>query len=260
MPKNKSRKKMRKTKIEGKKIAPIKLPTKKILHFAFAFALIPVTFIFLKNSPHFRLADIKVIENRAAGRLNAGDILRLYKGRNIFSIDLNSIASRIESEHPAIERVYVKRLLPDTLEIDAVPRIPVATIKSYDYFPVDRTGMVLSPKLKTEGLPAITGLSFWLKVRAGERVESREVEAAFLLLDALSEARFPEGYRVKTINAANHKNLSFYFENGIEAKIGGEDFPERLKMLNTTLARRDLDKRNIKYIDLRFRDVVIGPK
>lgn len=260
MLKNKSRKKARKQKIAAKKIAPIKLPIKKILYFTITFALILSAFLSLRNSPYFKLSDIKIIDSQGTSGLKAGELLGLYKGRNIFTMDINSIASRIKSEHSGIKQVYVKRMLPDTLEIDVIPRVPIAVLKSHELFPIDRSGMVLSPEVKNEGLPVITGLSFWLKPRSGQKTESQRVESAFRLIDALKEVCLPKSYKVTEINAANHKNLSFYFENGIEVKIGGEDFPERLKMLKTTLARRALDKGTIKYIDLRFTDVVIGPK
>jgi cell division protein FtsQ len=263
MAKNKSNKKpqkQQKQKNEPRRIAPLKLPTKKILHFAVVFALVPLSYALLKNSPYSRVAYVKVIDRHRATDLKRDELLRLYKGRNIFDVDINSLASRIKNEHPIIEDALVKRVLPDTLEIDIIPRVPVAVIKSREYFPVDRTGMILPPQRDSHRLPVITGLSFWLGPRAGEKLETEKFKNAFLLIEALKDTRFPRGYKRATINAANHRNLSFYFENGIEVKIGGEDFPERLKKLSSTLARRDLDKGMIKYIDLRFKDVVIGPK
>ena len=96
--------------------------------------------------------------------------------------------------------------------------------------------------------------------RARELVENPKIRNAFLLLDALDESSTLSDYTVTAIDVSSYRNLSFYLENGIEVKIGGEDFPNRLKKLKITLANPDLDKENIKYIDLRFKGVVIGPK
>jgi cell division septal protein FtsQ len=243
-----------------RRFAPIKLPIRKILYAAAIILLLAAFFIFLRNSPYFRLNDIKIIDRQNIAALDGARLLNLYKGRNIFDIDIDSIASRIKSEHPIIERALVKRVLPDRLRIDIISRVPFAVIKSHGYFPVDRTGMVLSPEVRRGKLLVITGLSSWFAPRVGERLKGREIENAFLLIDALRGRRFSPGYEAATIDVANHRNLSFYFGNGIEVKIGGENFEERLKMLKKTLSRRDLDKASIKYVDLRFKDVVIGPK
>jgi len=260
MSKKKPNKKVDKKKKEAKKYVPIKLPVKKILYFAVVIILILTPYLFLRNSRYFKLADIIITEKGHASGIEKTGLLALYKGRNIFNIDINSLSSRIESDYPVIERAVVKKALPNMLEVNIIPRVPVARIESHEYFPVDRTGMVLSPEVESKKLPVITGFSIWLNPRAGERLESRQLESAFLLVDALKERPPSSAWSVNSINVTNYRNLSFYLSNGIEVKIGQEDFPGKLRMLEETLRRRGLNKDNIKYIDLRFRDVVIGPK
>ena len=46
----------------------------------------------------------------------------------------------------------------------------------------------------------------------------------------------------------------------MEIKIGNNHFIERLKILDQTLKTLALDTAKIRYIDLRFDDVVIGPR
>ncbi|NQU95754.1 MAG: FtsQ-type POTRA domain-containing protein [Candidatus Omnitrophica bacterium] len=260
--KNSSNKKQNKNrhKTEIRKLLPKKPFPKKIVHSAVIFILILGAFLFLKNSSYFKLEKIDIVDVRRATELDANAMLPLYKGRNIFEIDINSIASSIESDYPVIKEAVVKRVLPNRLEIDIVSRVPVARIKSRKIFTIDRSGMVLSPGIKSHDLPVVTGFSMWTKIRTGEKLKNQQLESAFSLIDALGESAPGANYKVAEIDASNYKNLSFYLENGIEVKIGGEDFPNRLKALKVTLANPKLNKDNIKYIDLRFRDVVIGPK
>lgn len=258
MPKKRSKKTFKAK--EPKKIAPIKLPIKKILQISMIFVIIPSLYMIIKHSDYFNLAGIKVIDERSTAAALDEELLKQYRGRNIFDIDIDLLAAGIESDYPTIKRAVVSRTLPDTLEIEIMPRAAVALLSSHEYFPVDRTGMVLPPAAKGEGLPVINGLSIWLNPRAGERLESKQLDIAFLLLDALKESAFRSDYTVTTINATNSSNLSFYLKNGIEVKIGRKAFPDRLKMLKATLEKPDLDKGNIRYVDLRFRDVVIGPR
>ncbi len=233
---------------------------KGILRVAVIFVLIAAIYLFLGNSRYFKLDTIKVIDKSHATALKAGDLLSIYKGRNIFGIDINSLSSKIKRDTPVIKHAIVKRVLPNKLEIDIIPRVPIAKIKSHGYFPIDRTGMVLSPEIKTEKLPIITGFSIWLNPKVGTPLENPQVRNAFLLIDALGESAILSDYAVSAIDVSNYRNLSFYLENGIEVKIGSEDFLDRLNRLKTTFAKPELDKENIKYIDLRFKDVVIGGK
>lgn len=233
---------------------------KRILRVAVIFVLIAAIYLFLGNSRYFKLDTIEVIDKSHATALKAGDLLSIYKGRNIFDIDIDSLSSQIKRDIPTIKHAIVKRVLPNKLEIDIIPRVPIAKIKSHGYFPIDRTGMVLSPEIKTEKLPIITGFSVWLSPKVGTSLENPQVRNAFLLIDALGESAILSDYAVSAIDVSNYRNLSFYLENGIEVKIGSEDFLDRLNRLKTTFAKPELDKENIKYIDLRFKDVVIGGK
>lgn len=233
---------------------------KRILRVAVIFVLIAAIYLFLGNSRYFKLDTIEVIDKSHATALKAGDLLSIYKGRNIFGIDIDSLSSQIKRDTPVIKHAIVKRVLPNKLEIDIIPRVPIAKIKSHGYFPIDRTGMVLSPEIKTEKLPIITGFSIWLSPKVGTSLENPQVRNAFLLIDALGESAILSDYAVSAIDVSNYRNLSFYLENGIEVKIGSEDFLDRLNRLKATFAKPELDKENIKYIDLRFKDVVIGGK
>ena len=53
---------------------------------------------------------------------------------------------------------------------------------------------------------------------------------------------------------------AIHSKDGIEIRIGNNHFIERLKILDQTLRTLALDAAKIRYIDLRFDDVVIGPR
>ena len=250
----------KKGKNEGEFISPKNLLMKRIFRVAVIFALITAMYLFFGNSLYFKLNNIEVIDKSHASMLNAGELLTTYKGRNIFGIDINSLSAQIKRDSPAIKNAIVKRMLPNKLEIDIIPRIPVAKIQSLRDFSVDRAGVVLPPDIKTGKLPLIRGFSMWLRPKVGTRLENPKIQSAFLLLDALEESSTLSDYTVTAIDVSSYRNLSFYLENGIEVKIGSEDFLDRLNRLKTTLAKPGLDKENIKYIDLRFEGVVIVPK
>ena len=255
-----AKKNAKKAKNEIKKRFPVKTLVNYAAPVIAIIILISAGYLFLKNSGYFKIEDIEVRDTQNAAGLAERDLLNLYKGRNIFGVDIAALSSRIKSDYPAIKDAVVKRILPNRLEIDITPRIPVAKVKARRYFPIDETGMVLSPGLKSQKLPVIIGFSTWRLPSVGERLHNKQLESAFQLLDAMQKGSVSADYNVTTIDVSNHENLSFYLENGIEVKIGGEDFLTRLGQLKATLKNEKLDKDNIRYIDLRFKDVVIGPK
>jgi len=67
-------------------------------------------------------------------------------------------------------------------------------------------------------------------------------------------------YGVDNVDTKDLSNISFYLRNGIEIRIGGENFKERIMVLAKTLKDPRLMMDRIKYIDLRFGDAVIGPR
>ena len=130
-------------------------------------------------------------------------------------------------------------------------------------YPINKNGLILSIPLTNDTkstLPIVKGLRIWSDIKSGSTVDDVGIKKALLLLDALKENKLPYEYYVVTIDIANPKNISFYLKNGTEVRIGEEDFSNRLNTLKKVLDNLNLDKDTIKYIDLRFRDVVIGPK
>lgn len=256
MPKKMKRKK----KAEPKKILIKKIPIKKILPFIIVLILILSSYVFLKNSPYFSVKKISIVDIGHASGIEASDLARIYKGRNIFTIDIKSLSSRIKDDHFFIKEVVVRIVFPDMLEISILSRVPIAKIKSKGYLLIDSAGMVLPPRLANEELPVITGVSLWVRPRVGEKIKNQKIKNALILLKALEENSVIRKYGLEKINARDARDLSFFLKNGIEVKIGDEEFPTRIKRLSTTLSDVSLDKDNIRYIDVRFRDVVIGPK
>ncbi len=252
----------KKTKKEVKIKEEKKTPTKKILFAVFIFAIIAASVFAVRNSRYFKLDSVEVIDVRhAAAGLKSDGSLQMNIGRNIFDIDISALASRIESSYPVIKKAVVRRIMPNRIEINIIPRLPIAKIKNRrGYFPMDETGMVLERDIKSGRMPVITGFSMWRAPSTGERLTGKQLENTVRLITAINETSVSTDHGITTIDASNYRNLSFHLDNGIEVKIGGEDFPERLRKLKVTLADAGLDTENIEYLDLRFDGVVIGPK
>ena len=185
--KNKKKRKKDSRKIDIKRIDFKKIPIKKILFTLIIAALVATTHFFFKNSSYFKVEKIKVVDKNNTSSLIAGDLLKYYEGRNIFDIDIKALSSRLKADYPAIKDATVRRILPNKLEISIASRVPIAKIKSHGFFPIDSSGMVLPPDMESGQLPIITGFSMWMKPRVGKRLEGKQSESAFLLLNSLKE-------------------------------------------------------------------------
>jgi cell division septal protein FtsQ len=219
---------------------------------------------FLERSDYFK---IRSVEARGASEPNLiairSELLRYYKDKNIFKIDIRYIAKGFEGQYPDAKYIAVKRVLPDKLLVDLTFRRPVALLTNGKYYPVDRSGVILvnMDPMKTPDLPRIIGVDIRLAGRPHKKNESKELEAALSLIDEIKKARFLEKYRVRLIDASDIKNLSFYLGDGGPAVIiGYENLKTRLNALRDALRDSRVILERINYIDIRFKDVAISPK
>lgn len=228
----------------------------------FIVTTILLTKAFLYGSDYFKL---KVAETRAAfldqksASIISNRVLDLYVGQNIFKIPLKFISQSIQSSYADVREAVVRIVPPDRIIIDIKLRKPIALAHNVRYYPVDEEGVVLpavsfSDQLKD--LPVIDGID----LRYGRKASPRNLKLAIELLGQIRQSKFMAQYGILSINASDMRSMSFIMKNGIEVRIGSENFKERLEALNRTMRDPRLIVDRVKYIDLRFEDVAIGPK
>ena len=65
---------------------------------------------------------------------------------------------------------------------------------------------------------------------------------------------------VQIIEAGDYKNLMFTTPEGLEVRLGHGQWREKMEKLEKTLRSLGGRAGEVKYIDLRFDDVVVGTK
>jgi cell division septal protein FtsQ len=218
---------------------------------------------FLYESNYFKLraVDIKAsfLDPRAGAYINSR-ILNAYKLRNVFNIDLNSIAKDIQNSYGDVRDVVVRISLPDKLIVSLKLRRPVALIKSGKFYPIDQDGVVLPSGSRVDALndlPIINGID----IRSGNsNLTRRNIKLALELLGEIRLTRSLSSLGVASINVYDPRNASFCLKNGVEIRMGEESFRERLNLLSKALRDPRLVLDNVKYIDVRYKDIIVGPK
>lgn len=255
-------KKVNKQKAGAKEAAISTAMTVLVVLIFLAFASMLVN-AFLQESDYFKLRAVNIkasfLDPRAASTIS-DRILSTYKLKNVFNIDLKYIAQTIQKSYGDVRDVVVSVLLPDRLVISLKIRRPVALIKSQRYYPVDEDGVVLPSGSRVDALndlPVISGVDMKLIT---SRQTSRNLKLALQLLSEIRTTKPVTNLGVVSINVYDPRNLSFSFKNGVEVRVGDENFRERLDLLSMALRDPRLAMENVKYIDVRFKDIIIGPK
>ena len=244
------------------------LVEKFVLGLVVIFAIvISILFVktFLYRSDYFRLRIVETrgdfLDQAVVNSMN-NELLKIHRGRNVFTINLKGIERSIQTSYPDAKDVSARIALPDRLSISLKFRKPVAVVNAGKYYPIDEDGFVL-PRVDAgslKDLPVIFGVDINSETRRGARPPSKSLELAIELIKSIRRFKSFAEYGVNTIDARDAKNLIFFLKTGTEVRIGCEGFGERLEQLMRTLRDPRLVLPNIKYIDLRFKDVVIGPK
>lgn len=222
---------------------------------------------FLYRSDYFRLRAVEIKDGSGGQGLAlslSNELLRSYAGRNIFEVDISGMAKALEASYPSAKDIVARRALPDKIIVNLKFRRPVAIVDDARHYLVDEEGIVFSNGKgieQSKGLPVIVGLNIRDEGRREKGVvQPKNLKAALDLIREMRKMRFPSVQDVVRIDVGDIADTSFYLKNGVEIRIGYEDLKERLLVLRKMLKDPRLVVERIEYIDLRFKEAVIGPK
>lgn len=241
----------------------IKIPIKVLfLLFLFFLSLVyskKTAYFILSRLPYFKLSEVFVKDQFILNGEESLKFTGLKKGTNIFEINISSLAKEIKDRHPEYEDIVVKRILPKRIIVLLKERKPLIQIKMVEYYPVDRNGFVIPRKKKEPyaGLPVIIGIEPE-EVVVNRFSHSLKIKKAIELMDLVK--KYPWVGKISKINLASINDISLFFDDGLEVKLGSHIREEKFGLLSEVL--EDLERRSLSpaFVDLRFKDVVIGPK
>jgi len=229
----------------------------------FLFVVVLCAQAFFYRSDYFRVRSVQArgFADQQLSASIAGDLLKTYRDKNIFQVKVEAVAASLQARYQDAKYIIVKRDLPDRLAVFAYFRRPFALVNCSHLYPVDEDGIVIwnAKPAALGGLMVINGVEIGPRSAPGTR-EGKGLKLALDLLKEMKKAKFLAAYGPTAISAGDAKNLSFYLRNGVEIRIGYERFKDRLALLKRVLKDPRLLLDKIKYIDLRFGDVAIGPR
>jgi len=218
--------------------------------------------IFTKTD-FFNIRDIKLVGARSDDvNLPKEKLIQMVKDTHIKDVDLSSFHKRLMSLTPQIKQATVIKEYPNRLLIKVTRRKPIAQIGAVQYYLVDKDGLVFSRSYSVpqESLPIIKGLDVNISKYTGRKCNSQKLRQALNLVMVMYNTRFNFRHEVVIVDASDRKNILFYIEDGVEVRIGSDNFNKRLNLLSKTLQEAKPDLSRVKYIDTRFDGIVIGPR
>jgi len=225
---------------------------------------------YLCSSPDFKLKTIKISsQGTEFKRLDRNKILKAcgYQETgsvSIFELDLSLIKARLESS-PWIETAQVRRILPGGLLFNIKEREGVARIRIKNrFFLIDSKAVVL-PDIKyalSYDYPLIEVKNIRSQEPLpGEKLDFPVVKNPLLLLTGLKANGFIQKYPVLTLTPHGNQGIFLILAGTrIEVRLPGPEPGSLINILEQLLLKLDDEIHTVKYIDLRFKEPVIGKK
>ena len=213
------------------------------------------------TTPRFAVVAVEV---RGASRVPPQRILvvsGIVHGTNLWRIDPDHVRARLESL-PEIRRADVVRELPNRVSIVVEERRPFTLVHAARLHWLDEDGRLLgeeSRAVATE-VPVISGLSEdeLATMRTSPGPKAR---AAIALIRALLRSGSGLTAEISEIDMSRAEGPVLYTVDGVEVRLGAEEWDERLARLEGVLAQ--VASQDVNGVDLRFKDQVVlnrGPR
>ena len=207
------------------------------------------------TSPRFAVATVDV---RGASRVPVPRILAaaaIAPGANLWTLDSGAVAARVASL-PEIRRADVVRELPNHVTIVVEERRPFTLVHAARLHWMDEDGRVLGEEGRavSPGAPVISGLTEE-ELASMRTAPGPKARAAVTLIRTLLRSGTALASEISEIDMSRPEGPVLYTVDGVEVRLGAEDWDERLARLEGVLAQ--VATQDVSGVDLRFKDQVV---
>ena len=203
----------------------------------------------LHQHPSFSV-DTIVIEGASHGTENElVASLDWVKGKNFFALELEKIREQV-LHHPFVAFSSVKGLLPRTLKVTVVERVPIGLVrKGNQIFVVDSQLIPFADVNKFEGpfdFPVIVGLD-------DTKNETKALQRGITTLQIIKNTSLLFWDYIETLDLSDEENMIVHLRS-VKAPLylGPEVIPENLKNYLAIAQRIEDTYPKLRYIELGF--------
>ena len=211
-------------------------------------------YVHLLSDSYFRVREVEVEGSRKIPKETLLSLAVMEGMPNLFSVKLKEVVKRLES-HPWIEQVRVRKVFPHKIVIQVEERKPMAIIQLEELYYIDTQGEIFTPVGDRDeyNYPYVTGLT--RRVFEKDPVEAKRlISKALELLRIVSQEKIPPLGEISEIHMEKAFGIQCFTKaEGVEVKMGWEDFEEKLKRVS--LIWSDLRRRGFSATSIDCRDL-----
>ena len=208
-------------------------------------------------SPRFAIASIDV---EGASRVSVDRVVEaadIPVGMNVFRVDTDAIAARVVAL-PEVRRAEVIRRLPNRLVIVVEERRPFTLVHAGRLHWIDEEGRAVGEERRAVAsiVPIVTGLTD-TEIEAMRQAPGTKARTAIALIQALLRSGSALTEEIAEIDVGRPEGPVLYTMDGVEIRLGTEDWTDRLARLEGVLAQIARADARVGIVDLRFRDQIV---
>jgi len=218
-------------------------------------AVVGLGVVWMLTSPRFAITEVAV---SGVSRLTPEEVVAasgIGAGTNLFRLDRAAVLARLEAL-PLVRHADLVRRFPNRVTLSVEERRPFTLAHAGRLHWIDEQGVNLGPETRAvaPGAPVITGLS---PADLGAGPPSPRVAAGISLLRVLLRSETELIQQISEIDVSRPDGPVLYTVDGVEVRIGAEDWEARLGRLQGVLAQLRAGGEAVSAVDLRFRDQVV---
>lgn len=194
-----------------------------ILYYIFLILLLLVVGVSLSLTVLFNIEQIVVTGNVGITEQEIIASSKAHVGENLFRLNTDKAAQNVVAKHLTIDKVTVRRQLPNQLAIEVVMATTKAEIrykdKSYSLSQSNKVIGIDTPQLNENAL-RVVGCDF-ADVALGQQVTADD-KNKLAVIDTVVSALADRGLtQVKVIDVTDEMTIKLYYEDRYIIKIGG---------------------------------------
>lgn len=189
--------------------------------------------------------------------------LRNLMGKNIFTVDLKAVQRKLNFKYPQTSQLKVIKRFPNRISVLAKQRIPFAQLQIQNQTVVlDKEAVILSLEQKRDkNLPNIVGVKINNpKLILGAPLRGPNIWLTLKIIKLFNANSGLASYSIRDVNVESLSKIYFTLSNKLDIVIDKDKIAQKIRILSVVLAQDRLDLKDVKYIDLRFKEPIIGKK
>lgn len=223
----------------------------------------------LLTAPRFAVERVEVSGQSQLSVEQVVAVSGLTPGQNLFRLDTRRAVEGVEAL-PTVRRAELVRTFPNRVTLLVDERQPFVLVRAGGlggrargpsgtagaFYWVDEQGVPLGAETRAVALNAPVVSAADDLAAAGPTLSER-VTAGVALVRTLMRAQNPLLQEISEVDVSRPEGPVLYLLDGVEVRLGSEDWDDRLGRLGGVLAQLRASGQGATSIDLRFRDQVV---